>query len=278
MSEDKLRSVIGEAGELGVSFIVLAGGEPLVRRDILDITRDHPEMLFLMATNGLLITDEMVSRFKEQKNIIPLISLEGYQKDTDDRRGPGVYEHLTSTIRKLKKADVFFGTSLTITSQNFEPIVEDTFIKDLYELGCKFFLFLEYTPIKENTEDWVINQEQRSRLTGKVNSFRSKYSALFISVPGDEEEFGGCLSAGRGFIHISAEGDVEPCPFAPYSDSSLRNKSLKEALESDFLKAIRENEDHRDETGGSCALFAKREWVKGLLKDSEVSRPPSKLS
>ena len=67
-----------------------------------------------------------------------------------------------------------------------------------------------------------------------MQAFRNKYRALFVNVPGDEKDFGGCLSAGRGFVHVSAEGDLEPCPFAPYSDVNLRDKPLKEALQSPF--------------------------------------------
>jgi MoaA/NifB/PqqE/SkfB family radical SAM enzyme len=268
MSEEKLRSVIGQGRDLGVSFMVLAGGEPLVRQDILGITRDYPDVIFLMFTNGLLIDEEMVTRFKAQKNIVPLISIEGYEEDTDTRRGNGVYERLQGVIRKLKKQDVFFGTSITVTRTNFDTVTNDEFIRNITSLGCKMLLFAEYTPVKPGTEDWVITDEQRDKLAGLMNTYRSRYSALFISVPGDEKDFGGCLSAGRGFIHISAEGDVEPCPFAPYSDTNIRDKSLQEALQSNLLKAIRENDELGKETGGSCALFAKREWVRSLLANS----------
>jgi MoaA/NifB/PqqE/SkfB family radical SAM enzyme len=266
MSEEKLRSVIREARDLGISFVVLAGGEPLVRRDILKITQDFPDIIFLMFTNGLLITDELVTQLKTQKNLVPLVSLEGYEEDTNERRGSGVYERIKGIIEKIKKQDVFFGTSLTVTRNNFETITDEKFIGNLTNLGCKLLLFAEYTPVKPDTEDWVITDNQREKLNEIMNSFRAKYSALFVSVPGDEKDFGGCLSAGRGFIHISAEGDVEPCPFAPYSDTNIRDKSLKEALQSNLLKAIRENDDLGKETGGSCALFAKREWVRTLTR------------
>lgn len=268
MGEEKLRSVIAEARDLGVSFMVLAGGEPLVRRDILNITRDFPEIIFFMFTNGLLITDEMVARFKAQRNIVPLISQEGYETDTDGRRGDGVYERLQGTIRKLKNQDVFFGTSLTLTRNNFDITTGEKFIQSLNGLGCKLLLFVEYTPIKGGTEDWVITSEQRIKLSALLTEYRRRHSTLFVSVPGDEKDFGGCLSAGRGFVHISAGGDVEPCPFAPYSDSNLSNMTLKEALQSNFLKAVRASEDHLDETGGSCALFTRRDWVQSLLSGS----------
>ena len=265
MSQEKLHSVIGEARDLGVSFMVLAGGEPLVRQDILKITSDYPDILFLMFTNGLLITDELAGQIKAQKNIIPLISLEGYENNTDERRGSGVYGHLQKIIEKLKKEDVLFGTSITVTRSNFETLLNDRFIGNLTGLGGKFLLFVEYSPIQAGTEDWVITDEQRTRMASLIQTFRSKYPALFISVPGDEKDFGGCLSAGRGFVHVSAEGDLEPCPFSPYSDTNLHDRSLEEALRSNFLRSIRENNQLGKETGGSCALFAQREWVRSLL-------------
>ena len=116
----------------------------------------------------------------------------------------------------------------------------------------------------------MITDTQRIRLAHLTKEYHDRYSALFISVPGDEKEFGGCLSAGRGFIHISAEGDVEPCPFAPYSDVNLNDKSLQEALQSPLLKAIREN-DEGLETSGSCALFAKKEWLQSLISTANDS-------
>jgi MoaA/NifB/PqqE/SkfB family radical SAM enzyme len=264
MSQDKLRATIAEASDLGVSFIILAGGEPLVRRDILDITRDFPNIIFLMFTNGVLIDDAMAARFKAQKNIVPLISLEGFEQETDLRRGSGVYEKLAGIIQKLNKEQIFFGTSITVTSANFSTVIGEEYIRFLNELGCKMFFFVEYSPIQPGTEGLMITDTQRIRLAYLTKRYHDRYSALFISVPGDEKDFGGCLSAGRGFIHISAQGDVEPCPFAPYSDVNLKDKSLQEALQSPLLKAIRES-DQQPETSGSCALFAKKEWLQSLM-------------
>jgi MoaA/NifB/PqqE/SkfB family radical SAM enzyme len=265
MSEDKLKSVIAEAKELGISFIVIGGGEPLVRQEILDITKDFPEIIFLVFTNGLLINDDMLMKLKRQNNFVPVISLEGHQEYTDERRGKGVYERLLRIIQKIKGKGIFWSVSLTTTRANFAEITDHQFIKNLYELGCKLFFFVEYTPIREGTEDWVLTEEQRDSLLTIRDSFRSIFPALFIAIPGDEEEIGGCLSAGRGFVHISAEGNVEPCPFAPYSDANLRNSSLKEALQSEFLRTIRQNHDKLQETEGGCALWIEREWVRSLL-------------
>lgn len=265
VSDDKLRSIIAEARELGISFMVLGGGEPLVRKEIVAITKDFPEIIFLVFTNGLLIDDDLLRRLSRQRNFVPIVSLEGHEADTDGRRGKGVYERLRKTMVKLQSKGIFFGTSLTLTRPNFATLTDAQFVEDLVDSGCRLFFYVEYTAIVEGTEDWVITEEQRANVAGLVNSFRDRFPALFVAIPGDEEEFGGCLSAGRGFIHISAEGNVEPCPFAPYSDASLKDLSLKEALQSDFLKAIRENQEELGEGEGGCALWEKREWVRSLL-------------
>lgn len=270
MSVDKLRSILAEAKELGISFMVIAGGEPLVRKEFLDITRDFPQMIFLVFTNGLLIDDDLLAKLKGQRNLVPVISLEGWEEDTDGRRGKGVYEQLQRIIEKIKSIGLFWSVSLTVTRSNFATITDHQFVRFLTDLGCRLFFFLEYTPIKEGTEDWVLTDEQRANLLALRDSFRSRFSALFIAVPGDEEEIGGCLSAGRGFIHVNAEGDVEPCPFVPYSDTNLRDLSLKDALQSEFLRTIRQNHAQLSETEGGCALWIEREWVRSLLHKKSV--------
>lgn len=100
-----------------------------------------------------------------------------------------------------------------------------------------------------------------------MKSFRSKYPALFIAVPWDEDDVGGCLSAGRGFVHINAAGDVEPCPFAPFSDTNVREHSLKDALQSEFFQRIRQRPELSREDGGGCILWKERELVKSLMAE-----------
>ena len=265
MSREKMMSVLEEARELGILFFALAGGEPFVRREVLDITKEFPEIIFLIFTNGLLIDEELLMKMKKQKNIVPVLSLEGYEEETDGRRGKGVYEGLEKVIQKLKRNGIFYSVSVTLTRNNYESVTDDQFINNLVALGCKLFFFVEYSPVQEGTEDWIVTDGQRDDIMNRIKAFRKKFRSLFIAVPGDEEEIGGCLSAGRGFIHISATGDIEPCPFAPYSDTNLRESTLKDALQSRFLRTIRENHDQLRETEGGCALWAKRHWVRSLL-------------
>jgi len=76
----------------------------------------------------------------------------------------------------------------------------------------KLFLLLEYVSFEEGTDGWVVTEERRARLQQQIEEFRSRFSALFMAIRGDEEWYGGCLAARRGFVRINVGGEVEPCP------------------------------------------------------------------
>ena len=266
LSETKLRQIIHEADELGVSFIVISGGEPLVRPEILNIAEENKHIMFIMFTNGTLLNDELLERIRKTRNLVPIISLEGHRAETDERRGAGIYERLGSTFRALSVKHIFWGTSITVTSNNFQVVTDTNFVSELSEKGCKLFIFDEYTPIMEGTDSWVVTPSQRTEMRQIREKLRESYKAVFLNLPGDEEDVGGCLAAGRGFIHINSMGNVEPCPFIPYSDTNLIEVSLKDALGSEFLRKIREKHFQLPETSGGCVLWAQREWLKTISK------------
>jgi MoaA/NifB/PqqE/SkfB family radical SAM enzyme len=265
MDAAKLIEVIGEARDLGISIILLAGGEPLTRSDLFEVTAQFPEIIFPVFTNGLLLNSETIARFKKQKNVLPIISMEGMPADTDARRGQGIHDHLVRIINQLRRTSVFFGISFTVTRRNFDILTDEKFIKPLVKLGSKIFFFIDYIPVQPGTEELELTPEKSRQIPVIAERLRQQLPALFVSFPGDEEQFGGCLSSGRGFVHIAPDGSLEPCPFAPYSDTSLKELPLRQALQSNFLKAIRDNHGMLSETKGGCALWDQREWVRSLL-------------
>jgi len=267
LSDAKLGSVVSEAADLGVSFFVIAGGEPLMRSELLAIAARFPRILFLVFTNGVLLDESMVRRVAELKNIVPLISLEGSEEQTDARRGEGTHQQLTAAMSRLCRRRSFFGCSLTLTSANFSTIFSDEYIDGLVAAGCRFFLFADYTPVEPGTEDWVLTPAQRDSVEERVRVLRRRHKALFIAVPWDEREAGGCLSAGRGFVHINASGAVEPCPFAPFSDTDLNQVSLLEALQSPLLTRLREMPELVEYEGGGCELWQHRAEVERVLEE-----------
>ncbi|HWQ63417.1 MAG TPA: radical SAM protein [Methanospirillum sp.] len=266
MSSADIRNLTSQCVDLGVSFLVLAGGEPLVRKvEILMLAREFPSMLFAIFTNGLLIDESLAAEIGKKKNIVPILSIEGDREATDSRRSGGVYDAAIRSFSLLRQNGIFFGCSVTVSSKNFTEVTSDRFVKEMISFGCRLITFVEYVPIEEETSDVTLSDDQHNLLNNILSGFSDLYPALIIGFPGDEEAFGGCLSAGRGFVHISPSGDLEPCPAAPISDVNVTQIPLREALKSDLLAKIRANHHILSESGGGCALWANRGWVQSLL-------------
>lgn len=266
MDASKLGTVLGEARDLGVSTILLAGGEPLMRPELLETTRQLPELLFLLFTNGLLIDDPTVEELKRQRHIVPIISLDGDAEQTDARRGPDTYERLAQLMAKMKRRRIFFGTSLTLTRTNVDTVLEREHLQKLLSNGCRVFFFIEYIPAESDTDDLVLTEDQQEEAGVLIERYRNELPALFSAFPRDEYTFGGCLAAGRGFVHINPQGDVEPCPFTPLSDASLKTLSLREALQSSFLKEVRQHMGKLPKRGPGCLLWQHRDWLASVLE------------
>ncbi|MEW5826666.1 MAG: radical SAM protein [Candidatus Bipolaricaulota bacterium] len=262
---DRVRSLLLEARNLGVSVILLAGGEPLVRPDLLELLAERPDVLFLLFTNGLLLEGDVLRRVARMPHVIPVLSVEGGEPETDSRRGAGTFHHVMSAMDRLQAKKLFFGTSTTLTQRNFDLATCGAQLRALIARGCRLFYFINYVPVKPGTDHLQLDPAQVAELDRRLMDSRRRLPAVFIAFPRDELAMGGCLAAGRGFLHINAYGDVEPCPFSPYSDASVAEASLEEALSSPLFRAIRAAGD-LDETDGRCALWKKREWVAGLVE------------
>lgn len=260
--------ILAEARDLGVATVIVAGGEPLVKAGLMELFAQFSDMVFAVFTNGMLLGDETVRQIKKMPHVVPVISLEGHGKATDDRRGPGVYRAVVMSMDRLRAKGVLYGVSHTVTRNNLDAVTSRGYIRELKWRGCRLVFYIEYVPFEEGTEEMELTREGREILLNRSESVGKREQVLAVGFPGDEESFGGCLAAGRGFLHIGADGAVEPCPFSPFSNLNLRDVSFEEALTSKFLAAVRDNHDMLDETSGGCALFRNRDKVEVLLQQT----------
>jgi MoaA/NifB/PqqE/SkfB family radical SAM enzyme len=192
--------------------------------------------------------------------------MEGFEQETDQRRGAGIYSKLNAVMKRLKAENIIYGASVTVTSANFETITSIRFIDGLRELGCKLIFFIEYVPVEKGTEHLALSESQKVDLENVILRHKQAFKdMIFISFPGDEKFMGGCLAAGRGFFHINPQGDAEACPFSPYSDRNLKDHTLFEVLRSPFFEKLRDAELVGGEHTGGCALFEHEEEVRQLL-------------
>jgi len=267
LSAAEWRDIFGQAADLGISFILLVGGEPLLRQDVLREAAGIHEIIFPVFTNGTLIDDDCLRLMDAHRNIVPILSIEGNQQLTDERRGTGVYDHLLGIMRAISKYKLLFGCSITVTTENLPEVTSHEFLDVLYKYGCRLIFYIEYVPVDRDTQQLAPGERERMILELKQAELRKAYGNLiFLSFPGDEKHMGGCIAAGRGFFHINSCGGAEACPFSPYSDRNLRDHTLTEVLQSPFFKKLRDVQlTDGDHTGG-CVLFDREEQVKLLLK------------
>lgn len=267
LSERQWGSIFSQAKDLGIGFVLLIGGEPLLRRDVIEEAGKWPEILFPIITNATLIDESYLDLFSDRRNLVPILSIEGKREETDGRRGVGIYQQLEQHMQKLKSKKLLFGTSITVTKENMEEVLSDKFVGTLSEFGCKSVIYVEYVPVNEAGEALTLDDQDRELMAGRLGSLREQYdSMLLLSFPGDEKSFGGCLAAGRGFFHINAQGGAEPCPFSPYSDTNLAETSLKEALKSPLFTKLNVEGILNEEHIGGCTLFAKDSKVRELVR------------
>ena len=258
--------VFDEAEDMGISFILLAGGEPMLRRDVIEAAGKKPNILFPILTNGTFIDKRYFELFDRCRNLVPVMSIEGERELTDARRGKGVYERLIANMDEFKRRGLIFGASVTVTTQNLHEVSSEAFLKSLSDRGCKLVIFVEFVPVTEEARDLAPGDEEREYLRAEIARLRAEHPEMvYISFPGDEKESGGCVAAGRGFFHINSHGGAEPCPFSPYSDVNIKNCSLREAMHSPLFTALRSGDILLDDHEGGCVLYEKRAQVEALL-------------
>ncbi|MBR1854588.1 MAG: radical SAM protein [Lachnospiraceae bacterium] len=266
LADREWAKIFEEADELGISFILLAGGEPMLRRGVIEAAGEKQNILFPIFTNGTFMDEPYFELFDRCRNLIPIMSIEGEREVTDSRRGAGVYDKLMDNMDEFHKRGLIFGGSVTVTTQNIKDVSSEAFLSKLAERGCKAVIFVEFVPVTEEAAELAPGEAEREYLQREIRRLRKDGPEMvYISFPGDEKSSGGCVAAGRGFFHINSHGGAEPCPFSPYSDTNVRDASLRDALNSQLFVALRDGGYLLEDHAGGCILYEKREQVEALL-------------
>ena len=270
LSAEEWNAIFDEADALGISFILLAGGEPLMRYDVIKQAAQHKNILFPIFTNGTYLHEQYLDVLDENRNLVPIISIEGNETITDERRGEGVYRQVTDAMQRIKERGMIFGASVTVTTENLQEVYSDAFLDELYDLGCKAVIYVEFVPVTEDSAHLAPGAAEQAFMHKAVKRLRRrKRGMVFIAFPGDEKSSGGCVAAGRGFFHINSHGGAEPCPFSPYSDINVRDTSLREALQSPLFRALQTEGLLQDDHIGGCTLYMNKDKVEAIVNAAE---------
>lgn len=268
LSKEQWNKIFSEAEQLGIGFILLAGGEPVLREDIIECAAAHKKIIFPVFTNGTIVSEKILKLFDEHRNLVPVISVEGTENETNSRRGLGTYEKIETAVSVFEKNKILYGVSLTVTKENYLEVVSDEFLKHLAEKSVRIVFLIEYTAVDRKTKNLELSETEREELDRILQEAKQKFgSMLFLSFPGDEKYMGGCIAGGRGFFHINPYGEAEACPFSPYSDRNVAKSSIIDALASPLFSRLRKEGLVGGEHDGGCALFEHEDKVKEIFKE-----------
>ncbi|MDO5725367.1 MAG: radical SAM protein [Tissierellia bacterium] len=254
---DEWDDIINQGKQMGTFMYIYSGGEPTVRKkDIFKICEMHPDCMFLAFTNGTMIDEDFANEMLRVKNFVPAISVEGFGEATDFRRGEGTYQKVLDAMEILKAKKLPFGISCCYTSMNTEIIGSEEYIDDMIEKGALFAWFFTYMPVGVNAmPELLATAEQRKYMYKQIRKFRSTKPLFTMDFWNDGEYVDGCIAGGRCYLHINANGDIEPCAFIHYSDSNIREKTLLEAYKSPLFMAYKNNQPFDNNLLRPCPLL-----------------------
>lgn len=270
LSFDEIDDIISQGKEIGVYMYIYTGGEPMVRKhDLIRICEKHNDCVFLTFTNGTLIDDKMAEEMLRVGNLVPAISLEGFEEATDSRRGDGVYRKVIKAMEILHAHRLPYGISACYTSANYDSITSEAFFDKLIEMGAYFIWYFHYMPVgNDAVPELLPDPGQREIVCRRIRNYRANKPLFAMDFQNDAQYVGGCIAGGRNYLHINANGDVDPCVFIHYSDSNIREKTLMECLQSPLFMAYHDNMPFNDNMFQPCPMLENPQYIKRMVHET----------
>jgi len=240
--------------EWGNRFMTISGGEPFMYKDdgktLFDIWEKYNEMFFLVYTNGTLLNEKNTKKLAKLGNVVPAISIEGFEKETDERRGKGIFKRILNAANNLKKAGVPFCVSVTATKKNINILLSDKFYDFIFQdMGASFMWMFHLMPIGQAKDmgELMITPEQRVKLYRKWEYLLKEKKYCIADFWNSGVLSNGCIAYGRsgGYLYIDWNGNIMPCVFIPFYEDNIlelykKGKKLADSLSSNLFKRGRE--------------------------------------
>jgi len=256
LSFEEVDDIIRQGKDIGMQFVVFSGGEPFAWEPLFDVLGAHRDVVFQVFTSGLFLDDDTVERIAGLGNVSPAISCEGFEEETDRRRGTGAFEKVNRAMDRLREAGVVFTFSATATRENLEVVTGERFVDHWIERGCLVGWYFSYMPIGRGPALKLMpTPEQRVELSRRLKQLRASKPIVLIDFWNDGEYVRGCIAGGRKYFHINSKGDVEPCVFCHFATDNIREKSLVECLNGKFFRAIRARQPYHPDYRRPCMMI-----------------------
>ncbi len=234
---------ITQAKAMGNSFFGILGGEPFMHKDLMEIFRSHPDAYFQVFTNGHFITDEVAAELHRLGNVTPLISVEGSEIISDQRRGrEGVLNQTMEGIKTALRHHLMVGVCTSVCQTNIDDLVNDAWVDRLIEMGVMYCWFHVYRPCGPDANpDLSLSSDQQRRVRQFVVDTRATKPIIVVDAYHDGAGNALCPAVTGFTHHIGPWGDIEPCPIIQLAAETIHDdRPLKDKFnESEFLRDFR---------------------------------------
>ncbi len=236
--------LINEAKQQGNVFFGLLGGEPFMHSELLEILDRHRDCYFQIFTNGHFITDEVAKELRRIGNATPLVSVEGSEIVSDERRGrPEVLSKTMEGLQNCLKHKLLTGVCTSLCQTNFDDLLCEKWLDNLIEMGVMYSWFHTYRPVGPDARpELALTPEQQLQVRNFVVTMRAKKPIAIVDAYYDGRGQALCPAVTGISHHISPWGDIEPCPIVQFTKESIYDERgpVRAITESTFLQDFRE--------------------------------------
>ena len=261
-----LNRAVTDAKRHGNAFFGILGGEPFLHPELLEFLAAHPDCYFQIFTNGQLITEKTARRLREIGNSTPLISIEGREVVSDERRGKkDVFARTLRGLENALNARLLTGVATSVCRTNIDELLTEGWLRELVRRGVHYAWYHGYRPVGPKPNfDLALSPEQLVRVRRFVVEMRSRVPIAIIDAYYDHDGQALCPMSTGISHHIGPRGDIEPCPIIQFATENIRDpRGVFETMrQSEFLKDFRELSARH--TRG-CVVLERPDLVKQIV-------------
>src|SRR6267378_4108112 len=263
---DTLYRTITDAKRHGNAFFGILGGEPFMHPELLDMLAAHPDCYFQLFTNGQFITEKVAARLRELGNATPLVSIEGREITSDQRRGKkDVFNKTMRGLEHCLQARLLTGVATSVCQSNIDELLTESWLQELIDRGVHYAWYHTYRPVgPKMSSELALRPEQLTRIRKFVVQMRAKMPIFIIDAYYDHEGRALCPMSTGISHHISPRGEIEPCPIIQFATENISDsRGVFETMrQSAFLRDFR---DLSAKATRGCVVLERPDMVKALV-------------
>ena len=266
LSLDELNRIVTDAKAHGNSYFGILGGEPFMHPQLLELFAAHPDCYFQVFTNGQLITDEIAGELARLGNVTPLISIEGSQVVSDERRGRlQVLDKTLHGLEACRRHGLLIGVATSVCQTNID-LVSEPWLRRLIAMGVHYVWFHTYRVVGPSPNaQLALRPEQVLAVRRFIVQMRARLPIAIVDAYWDDRGEALCPMATGISHHIGPGGHIEPCPVIQFATGTVRDQaSIYEMMtKSAFLQ------DFREAAAGAthgCIVLERPDIVRDLVR------------